>query len=136
VAALYIALDRRDAGFEAHVNGMAVSDQADELETLAHEAGIAAPFDFFSASDEDIETLSDFDDIDDDFVSESGGGSEEQWFSAEEGLHWVAALRDAIEKSPELLSDPEAVLEDLGEYETVFTQAREVGVNWHFAVDN
>ncbi|PTQ90475.1 hypothetical protein [Agitococcus lubricus] len=57
------------------------------------------------------------------------------WFSAEDGLKTVLALIAEIDKHPELLAEPEAVIDDLETMAAILTRLAEHGIRWHLAID-
>lgn len=129
--AYYIVLDQPDPGFDTFVNG----------KFLAHEDGLNA---FCAAHQlpgcEDFLSLSaaDFDDFFGDDLDDTLPLSEAPdtpWFSAEEGLSWVARLSAQIAAHPEALANPQGCLDDLAEYTAVLTQAKASGARWHLKMD-
>jgi hypothetical protein len=77
--------------------------------------------------------LGDF--LDDEGDEESGSLPPEQWFPAEEGLHWTAKLKEYLKANPTAIKASPGVLSDHAEYETVFKGLQARGVRWHFQVD-
>jgi hypothetical protein len=129
--ALYIVLERRDLGFDHHVNGKALGHAGKLLDALAEKAGTKPLMEFFSASPEEMS----------EFVASLGAGVEENatlvpaegWFPAEEGLVTIRGLREAARS--EKIDNLEKILADLDEFERVLKAAKEHGVRWHLAVD-
>jgi hypothetical protein len=130
--AYYIVLDQPDPGFDTFVNG----------KFLAHEEGLDAfctahqlPIceDFLSVSAEDLEDF--FGDDPDATLPLPDDDNETAWFSAEEGLSWVARLSAQIAAHPEALANPQGCLDDLAEYTAVLTQAQASGARWHLKLD-
>ena len=129
-AAYYIVLDNPNPGFDVFVNGKAIARDAARLSRLAGALGLRRPEDYFAMSAADADAIAD----------EFGVEGElpvppEQWFDADEGLAWVAALRGHLESHPASVTNANAVLRDLAEFERVFSQARSIGAKWHFSID-
>jgi hypothetical protein len=130
-AAYFIVLDNPNPGFDVFVNGKAIVRDAQRLSKLAKSLGLRAPEEYFSMSADDIEAMAgDFD-----LGEEPSAPPPERWFDAEEGIAWVAKLRDDIASNPNAVKNQEAVLSDLVEFERVFSQAKSIGAKWHFSID-
>jgi hypothetical protein len=129
--ALYIVLEKEITGFDHHVSGNALGRAGKLLDLLAEKAGTKPLMQFFSASPEEVS----------EFAASHGGANEERatvfppecWFSADEGLLTVRALREAA--STERIQNWERVVSDLDEFERVLNGAKDRGVGWHLAVD-
>lgn len=125
--AFYIVLDNEDPGFDTFVNGKALAKEAQKLEAISKKLGIPTFEDFIAMSADDIEGMLD-EEVD---IPEQ----EEKWFSPEEGLGFIQKVADHIRANPSSVTNPKAVLDDLGEYEEVFTKATVVGARWHLNLD-
>ncbi|OOG47534.1 hypothetical protein [Polaromonas sp. A23] len=125
--AFYVVLDKEDPGFDTFVNGKALAKEAQKLEVISKKLGIPTFEDFITMSADDIE----------DMLGEEVDipGQEEKWFTPEEGLGFIQKLADHIRVNPSSVTNSKAVLEDLGEYEEVFTKAKGVGARWHLNLD-
>jgi hypothetical protein len=129
--ALYIVLERQIPGFDHHVNGNALGRAGKLLDVLAKKAGTKPLMQFFSASPEEVS----------EFAASHGRASEEnatvfppeRWFSAEEGLVAVRALKETART--ERIDNLDKVIADLDEFERVLIGAKEHRVGWHLAVD-
>jgi hypothetical protein len=61
--------------------------------------------------------------------------NEVTWFSAQEGLKTVLGLIAEIDKTPTLLAEPEAVIDNLESMAAILTRLAEHGIRWHLAID-
>ena len=129
-AAYFIVLDNPDPGFDPFVNGKAISRDSKRISRVASSLGLKTPDEYFSMGSDEAASMREEFGIGDDVQSPP-----EQWFDADEGLAWVARLRAHIQADSKVVKDPEAVLEDLAEYERVLTQAKAIGAKWHLSVD-
>lgn len=126
--AYYIVLDNDAPGFETFVNGKFLAQDTQKLDTICAQLGIKKFDDFLTMSAEDIA----------DFVGEDvelPEGEGEPWFSAEEGLAFIAALTIHLSANPQAVNNAEGVLEDLAAYTAVLAQAKDVGAKWHLHMD-
>lgn len=124
-AAYFIALDNEEPGFDTFVNGKAVAVARDAICDITKKLGL-----------KDIDDLTSFDEWDDEFdLPEEYREPETPWFDAQEGTRWVSAVRDYITANEGAVPEREAVLADLGEYETLLNRAHEIGAKWHFSMD-
>lgn len=128
--ALYVVLDNPEPGFDAFTNGKALARAAEALGELAQAHGLRSPYDLVSMSEAELEAL-----IEDEVDIEEGPPSEQMWFTAEEGLTWVRALRPHVEAADDRLLHRDLVLEDLAELEAVLERAQGIGARWHLAID-
>lgn len=129
-AAYYIVLDRQIAGLDPFVNGKAVARESERLERVTQSLGLRDVNEFVSASPDDLmataEELG---------IELPGEPPPEAWFAPEEGLSWILQLQNHLKARPNDVSNAEAVLSDLAEYQEVLDAAKENDVRWHFAVD-
>jgi len=127
--AYFVVLDNDNPGFDTEMDGSVIAGEEEVVSKIATDAGLASPLEFFSMAQEEMA----------EFLEEAGGAdgplAEEVWFSAADGLVWVQALKTAVAGSSELLSDQEGVLSDLTEIEAILAKAKDVGAQWHMAVD-
>lgn len=132
--ALYIALEKEIADFDAFVNGKAVGRAEEEvLEKICVDLGVPPLMVFFS---QDPDELADF--HDDELGEEAPEVDElptEEWFDAAAGLVTVHALADHLEANPEAIDNATAIVEDLREYQQVLERLKKEKVRWHFAMD-
>lgn len=128
--AYFIVLDNPDPGFDPFVNGKAIAREVKRLSKIAASLGLKSPDDYCSMSSEDAASFAAEFDIPDDVPA-----APEQWFEADEGLAWTAALRAHLQAKPDLLKNAQAVKADLAEYESVLAQAKTIGAKWHLSVD-
>jgi hypothetical protein len=132
-AALYIVIDSADPGFNAFVNGKALSRAEGDLAKLANSLKVTRLMDFFSMSKEQFEAEAEqFNTL---AGLENRTTPEEQWFTAEDGLHSVRALYDHVEANPDSVPNGEAVRRELLEFIDVLEAAHERGLRWHLGVD-
>ena len=130
-AATYIVLETEAADIENLADGKALSRAEHVLTPLARELGVTPLMDFFSLSTEDYATSAE------EFNIPTGpeGPPTEQWFAAEDGLRTVRALLAHVETHPELVDNPDRVLDDLRNFSDVLGAAQAKGLRWHLAVD-
>ena len=125
--AFYIVLDNEEPGFETFVNGKSIAKETKKLDKISKKLGVPTFDDFNTMSADDIgDLLGEEIDI---------PGHEEKWFSADEGLSFVAALKKHINENPKDVKDAKGVLEDLDEYEDVLKKAKGIGAKWHLNLD-
>ncbi|HAS51287.1 MAG TPA: hypothetical protein DCS21_05925 [Gammaproteobacteria bacterium] len=125
--AYYIVLDNDDPDFDTFVNGKALAHE-ENLAALCKKLGLRTLDDFVVMSDDDI---SDWlgEDID------RPTGEEDRWFTADEGLEFVATLSSHINAHPQAVKDAAGCLEDLAEYTDVIEKARLIGAKWRLNLD-
>jgi len=131
-ASMYIVVEGEDPGYDIFVNGRSLARNEDVLERLALGLGVRPLIEFFSADENSMALL-----------IEEGAGDPEllrrlpppQWYTAEDGLATVEALRGALGADPQQLgSDGVGVLAELEEYATVLGKTKARGLRWHLAV--
>ena len=129
--AFFIVLDNKNPGFDTHVNGHALAREGRRIERFAKKHGIKSPLDFCSISPDErakfIESETD-EEVDEPLPPE-------EWWTAAEGLAWVAQFRSLVEADPTGLKDPQGVLRDLDEVASVLTKADRINARWHYLVD-
>ncbi|OEC36034.1 hypothetical protein A7D27_26200 [Pseudomonas sp. 1D4] len=127
-AAIYIVPEKPVAGLDDFVNGSTVV-QVDEVEVddLCKRLKVKSLWDFVSQDPNEFADLLDGLELDDQLACE-------QWFSPEDGLRTVRALQGHLVSQPRSLSNADAFLEDLQDYEWVLSALAEQDVRWHFAV--
>ncbi len=137
--AYYICADVPEADenheFFMDMDGKALASvEEDVLEQLAQRANVKPLMQFFSMPqgewDEYVDDIKDL--LDEDEVFDP---QELTWFSADEGLKTVLALIAEIDKTPQLLAEPEAVIDDLESMAAILTRLAEHGIRWHLAID-
>ena len=126
--AYYIVLDTDEPGFDVFVNGKFLAQDADKLDTVCKKLGLST-FDEYAAMSED--DLSDI--LGEDL--ELPDGDEEQWFTADEGIRFVTSLMSYLKANPAAINNPEGVLADLAEYETIFEKTKQIDAKWHLNID-
>ena len=131
-AALYIALEARDAGVSNAVNGKALSRAEGDLTVLASQLGIRPLMDFFSMSAADYEAMVEHNSI---AAVADLRPHEERWFLADEGLQTIRALIAHLQAHPAAFPKVGAVLSDLEDFAHILDEARKHGVRWHLSVD-
>ncbi len=130
-----VSEDDEDYEVFLDASGKAIADVDEELlERLAEQANVQPLMSFFSVPEgewedyrEEVEDLLEED--------EEFDPSEVMWFSAAEGLKTVCGLIAMIEKDPDVLEDPEAVLDDLQAMASVLLHLSEREISWHLAID-
>lgn len=128
--AWYIVLQRRIGGLDHGVNGQALAHAGSSLEALAKNAGVVPLMDFFSAAPGQ---LAQFPDDQERSVEPAPKPPPEQWFSAEDGLKTVIALKKAVIN--EQIGEADKIIADLTEFENVLKIASFNQVDWHLAID-
>ena len=137
--AYYICADVPEADenheFFMDMDGKALASvEEDVLEQLAQRANVKPLMQFFSMPqgewDDYVVDIKDL--LDEDEVFDP---QELTWFSADEGLKTVLALIAEIDKTPQLLAEPEAVIDDLESMAAILTRLAEHGIRWHLAID-
>jgi len=123
--ALYIVLENKAPGFDPFVNGKALGHSENRLAEIAGRLGVRPLMEFFSINPDESREFLNSEGLSDIEVPE------EQWFSAEDGLHTVQTILGEVEN----ITDLEAVKADLLEFESVLQQAQAKGIRWHLAVD-
>ena len=125
--AYFIVLDNDAPGFDPFVNGKALAHE-ENLVVLCNKLAIRTFDDFVVMSEDD---LSDWleEDID------RPVGEEEPWFTADEGLEFVAALSSHIKAHPKAVKNASGCLEDLAEYTAVLEKTRLIGAKWRLNLD-
>jgi hypothetical protein len=129
--AWYIALQRQIPGFDHRVNGKFLARAGDVLEALAKKSGVVPLMAFSSAAPDELAG----------FAEDQGLNVEdtpmklpqEKWFSAEEGLKTVNALKQAVTQQD--IEGANKIMQDLTEFENVLEIARANQIDWHLAID-
>ena len=130
--AYYICADVPEADenheFFMDMDGKALASvEEDVLEQLAQRANVKPLMQFFSMPqgewDDYVDDIKDL--LDEDEVFDP---QELTWFSADEGLKTVLALIAEIDKTPQLLAEPEAVIDDLESMAAILTRLAEHGI--------
>ena len=123
--AWYVVLERDISGFDHTLNGKAVANVADLLDSVAKEKGLPTLMSFFSISSDELAG----------FPSDHGVSLKqpppEKWFSADEGLKTINGLLDYAENQ----KLDARVVTDLQEFKNVLETAKRNSVAWHLAVD-
>lgn len=137
--AYYICADVPEADenheFFMDMDGKALASvEEDVLEQLAQRANVKPLMQFFSMPqgewDDYVDEIQDL--LDEDEVFDP---QELTWFSADEGLKTVLALIAEIDKTPQLLAEPEAVIDDLESMAAILSRLAEHEIRWHLAID-
>ena len=134
--AYYICADvpEKDENHEffMDMDGKALASvEEDVLDQLAQRANVTPLMQFFSMPqgewDDYVDDIKDL--LDEDEVFDP---QELAWFSADDGLKTVLALIAEIDKTPQLLAQAEAVIDDLESMAAILTRLAEHGIRWHF----
>jgi hypothetical protein len=129
--AYYIVLQSEIDGFDPFVNGKAIAHASEkELDKIFKTLNVTPLADFLSQDPDELA----------EFISDAGGDAPEdlpgeQWFTADQGLTTVRALKQHLASNPKALKNAAAIGEDLAEYEAVFERIKKEGVLWHLALD-
>jgi hypothetical protein len=123
--AYFIVLDNSDPGFDTFVNGKAIARHRGEIYGITNKLGLKGIDDLtsFGGWDEELD------------APEENRETITPWFDPQEGIDWVAAIRQHIEANNKAVTKPHAVLTELREYEEVLQQAATIGAKWHFEID-
>ena len=129
-AALYIVLERDEAGLDTYVDGKALSRAEGELASLAKSLQVAPLMNFFSINPEEL------------LANVEGLGAElpedappEEWFSAADGLATVRALLHHVDADPDSVPSGREVANELTGFVYLLEEAERRGIRWHLAVD-
>jgi hypothetical protein len=121
----FIVLDNEKPGFETFVNGKYIAQAYKKLGGITKDLKMKS-IDEFCGNEEAAEILGIEDELE---------GMETQWFEAEEGLAWVAKLREHLEANRASIKEAKNVLSDLKEYEELLKKAKKIGAKWRLGVD-
>ncbi len=133
-AAFFIVLDQEAPGFDTVVNGKFLSQDAKRLEKIAKSLAICSLEEYVSYSPEQARAMMEDIGTDPDEI-EGIKWPEQKWYDPQEGLDWVSKVSAHLRANPSLVKNPEGVLADLEEYQSVLEQAKAVGARWNLQVD-
>jgi hypothetical protein len=129
--AYYIVLQSEIDGFDPFVNGKAIAHASEEeLDKVFKALNVTPLAEFLS---QDPGELAEF--IADEGVDVPDDLPGEQWFTADQGLATVRALKQHLASNPKALKNAAAICEDLAEYEAVLERIKKESVLWHLALD-
>jgi hypothetical protein len=124
-AALFIVIEN-GAEFDASVSGKALSKAEPGLRIIAAGLGVRPLMGFYGADDSGV-------------AGELSVTEPERfgakWFEALDGLESVLALLGYIERNPDSVERPSAVVADLRDFERVLSEAARRKLRWHLEVD-
>ncbi|MBM4256015.1 MAG: hypothetical protein FJ147_08975 [Deltaproteobacteria bacterium] len=123
--AYFIVLDNENPGFDTFVNGKSLAKEAQSLSAICERLGLPRFDDFLSVDPGEW----------DEEGADDPGAFSHSWYSADEGLSLVTALRDYITQHPTTVKKAKSVLADLSEYVEVFAAAKKIGAKWHLEID-
>jgi hypothetical protein len=129
--AYFIVLDKEKPGFDPSVNGKSLAQDAKRIARIAKELGIPELDEYVSYSPEEARGM----------IEDLGGDPndvefpEVKWFSAEDGLAWVAKLTEHVKSHRAAVKNAKGVLSDLEEYAEVLEKAKKAGARWRLQVD-
>lgn len=129
-AALYIAVNSADPGFDTFVNGKALARAEKALTAAAEKLGVIPLMNFFSMSQDDLEAVADEFGVAEEATAAAGA---EQWFDPQDGLRTVQALLKLLDGDSHSLGP--GVREDLLEFSAVLQAVKDRELRWHLAVD-
>ncbi len=119
-------------GLDTYVTGRAVSTNDAELTRIAHALGVKSILDFYSDGPDEWAMLEEDHGVDVSQLRAKGT----QWYSPEEGLASLKALREHLARHSEILPDQsERVQAELQDFERVLQAAQDHSLMWHSAVD-
>lgn len=136
-SAIYIVLEQELADVDTMMNGKPLSREIDRISALCRKLKIKDLWEFCSANPDE---MADFFDAEAEYLENEDGPTTdmlepEEWFSPEEGLAIVTALKEYITGDNHGLKNPDGILEDIGEMERILNAAKAHGVGWHLEVD-
>ena len=141
-AAYYIVVNSDDAGFDASIDGKALSRNSAKIDVIATSLGFKSLNDYFSTSPEDARLemagmlgIEDENDLPPENQAALKQMPPEEWYDAELGEDYAARIAEHIRNNPTSVAEPEAVLFDLESMSTVMAQCKERGLQWHLLVD-
>jgi hypothetical protein len=129
--AYYIVVKPKGKGFDPTLDGKAIGHANQKAMTKLCKTLKVRPLEDFVS--QDLIELAEF--LEDEGVDAPDNLTAEEWFTAEEGLATVRALRQHLDENPKALKDSAAICADLAEYERVLEQIKKKKVQWHLAVD-
>jgi hypothetical protein len=121
----FIVFDKRQRRADMHFESGTLSRASSDIDILADRAG--------------LKMLLDYTHVDlGEFASALPPGARQipQWFPAQEGLDWITAVIQALQKRPSATESPERVLADLARCREVLQRASAAGLRWRFGVDH
>lgn len=136
--AYYIVLDNKEPGFDPFVNGKVVAHAAEDLEKVAALAGIQPLESFMGQSSEELMDMLSVDFDDDEYEDNEDCEerySDKKWFKPSDGIALIDALAKVVRQNPQIISNPDEIIEDLEEYRDVLQKAESIKAKWHFAID-
>jgi hypothetical protein len=129
---LLITLEREIPGVDPDdFAGRAVAAARHDLESIAQDLDLPGLGEFVSFGRAEAEALAE----DMKFDTPTAGKSTARWFSSARGLEVVRALTGHLEKSPDEVNDPDAVLEELRAVERILEAAERESVGFRLSVD-
>ena len=128
--AWYIVLQREIGGFDHRVNGKALAHASNVLEALAKNSSVVPLMYFFSAAPDQLAEFADDQVMS---VEHTPKLPSEKWFSAEDGLNTVIALKKAVIEQQ--IEAADKIIDDLTEFENVLKIASANQIGWHLAID-
>jgi hypothetical protein len=130
-AALYIVLEKAKPGFDAYVDGRALSRAEEGLRRLAERLGVTPLMSFFSMDPDEM--LAEAREFNTGVTADTVPA--EQWFPASEGLRTVRALIEYIDAHPTTVIGGPEVANELAGFVHVLEEAEKHRIRWHLAVD-
>ena len=111
--------------------GKPLAKVATDLETVAKRHGVQPLYGFYSMSREQAiaEVLGG--DPDDPSSYDETKVPTEAWFEAEAGLKTVLWCSQYVEEHRNRFGEPDAILNDLREFERILSLAKSLGLRWH-----
>lgn len=125
--AYYIVLDTDNPGFSTYVNGAAIAEAADDLDSIANRLSLPDLDDFLSLSRVEVGKI-----LEDEFPLND---IEEHWFNPAEGIVFFERLIKYLQHNPYAFKNVQAVLAELSEYQKVLYKAFQINAKWHLSLD-
>ncbi len=122
--AYFIVLNHEEPGFDPFVSGKFLAHAADDVNKIAEQNGLKLIDDWVSQ---------DLGDYSDEF--EGIGDTEPRWFSPQEGVEWVNALKGQLNEHADAVENLDGVLSDLEEFREVLQKAQSKQIQWHLEMD-
>lgn len=141
-AAYFIVLNSDQPGFDASLDGKALSRNSTRINAIAAKLGFKSLDQYCSQSQEDarimMASLMELEDAAElpQVVQETlAKMPPEEWYDADDGIVFAKQIAEHIRQNPKDVKEPEAVLYDLNSLITILNQAKQFGLKWHLQVD-
>lgn len=141
-AAYFIVLNSDAPGFDATMDGKALSRHSTPISSIAAKLGLKPLDGYCSQSPEDARAmmadlmeLEDENELPPDAQGTLANMQLEEWYEANHGIDYARRLAEHIRQTPQSVKDADAVLSDLDAMIVILTQAKKHELKWHLQVD-